>query len=199
MLQCICLSLKNIKAQQPKNEITKQIKRISQFISEITLLGTNKIFEKKKMNLNTVVEYSASLMSYLFESNKNIKMNINLFDEKIMVEMDINQFTKIITNLIKNSMDSIKDQGELIVSTFIHSFEWAAIEIKDTGCGIDKDEKNKIFQPFYTTKSGLKGTGLGLSIVKQIVENHDGIIKVNKNKPKGTIFTVYLPLFQEEI
>ena len=65
------------------------------------------------------------------------------------------------------------------------------ISISDSGRGIASHEKEKIFEPFYTTKDG--GTGLGLSIVHKIVENHDGVIKVESEVGKGSTFTILLP------
>ena len=65
------------------------------------------------------------------------------------------------------------------------------ISIADSGNGIPPQEKEKIFEPFYTTKEG--GTGLGLSIVHKIIENHNGVIKVESEMGKGSTFTIFLP------
>jgi signal transduction histidine kinase len=70
--------------------------------------------------------------------------------------------------------------------------EWMKIAITDPGSGIPPEEKEKIFEPFYTTKEG--GTGLGLSIVHKIVENHSGVIKVESEMGKGSTFTIFLPV-----
>jgi len=70
--------------------------------------------------------------------------------------------------------------------------EWIKISIIDSGSGIVPEEKDKIFEPFFTTKEN--GTGLGLSIVHKIIENHNGLIKVESELSRGTIFTVFLPV-----
>ena len=67
----------------------------------------------------------------------------------------------------------------------------SVIEIEDTGIGIEPDADNKVFEPFYTTKS--TGTGLGLSICKQIIEHHNGHISISSRKEQGTIVTIVLP------
>ena len=67
------------------------------------------------------------------------------------------------------------------------------IQIDDTGCGIAKAIQPKIFEPFFTTKETGKGTGLGLAIVAQVVEDHQGTIRVESKEGKGTTFTVSLP------
>ncbi|QQS37248.1 MAG: HAMP domain-containing protein [Ignavibacteriales bacterium] len=71
--------------------------------------------------------------------------------------------------------------------------EYAEIKIKDTGCGIPKDELPRIFEPFFSTK-GQKGTGLGLAVIWGIIDNHDGSISVESEQGKGTVFTVILPV-----
>jgi PAS domain S-box-containing protein len=70
--------------------------------------------------------------------------------------------------------------------------ECALVEIGDTGCGIEKGQEQRIFDPFYTTKTN--GTGLGLPLVKRTVNSHRGVIKVESSKEKGTTFKIYLPL-----
>ena len=67
------------------------------------------------------------------------------------------------------------------------------ISVKDNGVGIDEEQQQKIFEPFYTTKNKEDGTGLGLSIVKQIVERHGGEISVESQEGKGSTFTIILP------
>ena len=66
------------------------------------------------------------------------------------------------------------------------------IVVSDTGCGMDSEQVNRLFEPFYTTKSD--GTGLGLATVYRIVEAHDGKIQVSSIKGTGTVFTIFLPL-----
>jgi len=70
--------------------------------------------------------------------------------------------------------------------------EWLKISISDSGSGIASQEKEKIFEPFFTTKE--TGTGLGLSIVHKIIENHNGVIKVESELGKGSTFTILLPV-----
>ncbi len=69
--------------------------------------------------------------------------------------------------------------------------EWVKVSITDSGNGIPQEEKEKIFEPFFTTKEN--GTGLGLSIVHKIIENHNGLIKVESELGRGSTFTIFLP------
>jgi len=71
--------------------------------------------------------------------------------------------------------------------------KFITLSIKDTGIGIPEDIRDKIFDPFYTTKEGQGGTGLGLAVCSGIVKEHDGWIDVETNGGGGTVFHVYLP------
>jgi len=73
---------------------------------------------------------------------------------------------------------------------------WVKVAISDSGSGIAPHEKEKIFEPFYTTKEG--GTGLGLSIVHKIIENHQGMIKVESEVGRGSTFAIFLPADEDE-
>ena len=83
--------------------------------------------------------------------------------------------------------------GKLTVKTDI-SGNMADIRIKDTGCGIPKENREKIFQAFFTTKEDTKGTGLGLFASSQIIKRHGGRINIESEEGKGTIFIIKLPL-----
>lgn len=76
--------------------------------------------------------------------------------------------------------------------------QYVEVRIEDSGCGIDKENLDKIFDPFYTTK-GQKGTGLGLSVTWGVIDSHYGSIKVSSTKGKGTVFTIRLPLKRESL
>jgi signal transduction histidine kinase len=73
------------------------------------------------------------------------------------------------------------------------SILWAELKVSDTGCGIDRDKIDRIFDPFYTTKD--TGTGLGLSIVYKIVQDSGGVISAESEPGKGTVFSLYLSRF----
>ena len=74
--------------------------------------------------------------------------------------------------------------------------EYVEIKISDTGCGINREDISKIFEPFFSTK-GQKGNGLGLAVIWGIIDNHNGTINVESEVDKGTTFTIRLPLAQQ--
>ena len=95
-------------------------------------------------------------------------------------------------NIMLNAIDAMPDGGTLTVRTAHDSADgMVVVEIGDTGEGIPEDRLDKIFNPFFTTRS--TGTGLGLAIVQQIILEHNGRIKVRSRLGEGTAFTVSLP------
>jgi two-component system sensor histidine kinase PilS (NtrC family) len=127
--------------------------------------------------------------------------------EEIRVGIDPDQMKQVFWNLFINAAQSMSNGGKiqvqldkgnalgvtnLSVSSQVREKEWVRISIADSGNGISPEEKGKIFEPFFTTKEN--GTGLGLSIVHKIIENHNGLIKVDSELGRGSTFTVFLPV-----
>ena len=109
------------------------------------------------------------------------------------------QIEQVLVNLILNARQAMPQGGRLRLDVKENSAEGLAeIRLADTGCGIPKEKLRDIFQPFYTTKSpdeqGHGGTGLGLSICRQIIEQHNGRIRVESLVGRGSVFTIKLPL-----
>ncbi len=112
------------------------------------------------------------------------------------------QIEQILINLIINARQAMRDGGRLMVEVRENRpANIAEIRIADTGQGIPPDRLRKIFEPFFTTKTpdehGSGGTGLGLSVCRQIIEQHNGRIRVESVVGKGTTFTVKLPMTEE--
>lgn len=123
--------------------------------------------------------------------NVRIVMNLNCWDQRLTAN-EI-QLSQLFLNLILNGFHAMEPAGgNLSLST---SFDETHIHIRveDTGTGIPREIRGRIFEPFFTTKEAGKGTGLGLAIAAQVVEDHQGTIRVDSREGKGTAFTVSLP------
>ncbi len=101
-------------------------------------------------------------------------------------------------NLLLNAVQAIKEHGIITISTQLISNDnkqedFVEILIKDTGCGIPKENINRLFEPFFTTKPVGTGTGLGLSITYEIIKAHKGMVEVSSEVGKGTEISVILP------
>lgn len=110
---------------------------------------------------------------------------------KIMVNAD--QFRQVVVNLLNNACDAMEGPGKITVKTWMHN-EDLHLTIADTGHGLDADQVERIFDPFYTTKDVGRGTGLGLSVSLGIIESMGGTIGVQSMPGAGSAFTVILPV-----
>jgi signal transduction histidine kinase len=108
-----------------------------------------------------------------------------------VVLLDRETFQSALLNLVINAQQAMPDGGQLVVSTETTP-RGVALHLIDSGCGMDERTRAKIFQAFYSTKSG--GSGLGLAIARKIVEGHGGNIRVESEPGRGTQFTIELPV-----
>lgn len=106
------------------------------------------------------------------------------------IRLDKRSFHRAVLNLLLNAAQSMREGGELVVRTRLHGGE-VAIDLIDTGCGMDHETLRKIFDPFFSTKQG--GSGLGLPTVRKIIEGHGGRIAILSEPGQGTQFTLTFP------
>ena len=127
----------------------------------------------------------------MFSSYGNMQITLESQEPKLMVNLDKDQWVQVFNNLLKNATQACSETVNPRITVYLTQTEnGLKIEIKDNGCGIAKEEMDKIFTPHFTTKS--TGSGIGLSLVKQIVENHGGSITFISKQNKGTTFTIFL-------
>ncbi|MCG8468267.1 MAG: ATP-binding protein [Gemmatimonadetes bacterium] len=115
------------------------------------------------------------------------------YGELPMVECYPNRINQVFMNLLHNATQAMPDGGTLGVSTSTNGGR-VRIEVRDTGCGIERANLERIFEPGFTTKDGRVGMGLGLAISHQIVDQHGGTIAVDSELEEGTTFRVALPI-----
>ena len=143
---------------------------------------------KTQLEKTDIVEATKKVVE-IFEQN-NITLETS--NENIFVKLDKEQWIRVMTNLIKNSIQSIPYDRESIIQVKItESSKKVKIVVSDNGLGVSKKNREKIFEPKFTTKSD--GMGLGLGIVRSIINSHRGKISYKSKKNKGTDFTISLP------
>lgn len=113
------------------------------------------------------------------------------YDSHLFIQMDFDKMVQVFVNLINNSIQSMVESGTITIR-LLKVENKAVVEVRDTGVGIEEANLNKIFSPFYTTKSD--GTGLGLSIVQKIIQDHGGTIEAASSLNRETTFTICFPL-----
>ena len=113
---------------------------------------------------------------------KNIKVETEITAEDIVIICDKMQMKQALLNIIKNSIAAMEENGKIKIKAYVKN--GVNIEITDNGHGIEPENMDKIFKPFFTTRRN--GTGLGLSIVSNIINAHNGTISVNSKVNEGT-------------
>jgi signal transduction histidine kinase len=125
------------------------------------------------------------------QANKSGVEVVRYFDPDLpLVMLHSDSLQAALINLIKNALEAMPDGGQLVVRTYAPP-GGAAMDIIDTGCGMDETTAMKMFEPFYSTKSG--GSGLGLPTARKIIEAHGGRISVQSEANRGTKFMLEFP------
>lgn len=149
----------------------------------------------EKTSADILAGIETVLTLYQNQMKQSVTLNID-FEEipKILCYPD--ELNQVWTNLIHNSLQAMKNDGTLTIKGVKNGTD-LIVSITDTGPGIPEDVREKIFQPFFTTKPAGEGSGLGLDIVKRIVEKHHGKIEFQTQSGVGTTFSVTIPMVDE--
>lgn len=190
---------KSVKEDLP--EIINQVDKMSGIIDHMRVFTRRRAGEAKQMlDVNDALEGALKIIGQQLK-NHNIQLVRELGQGLPWVKGDPIMLEQVIMNLINNARDALdecnKEGKKLEIKTYkIDNQESIVIEVRDNGPGIPEDIKNKIFEPFVTSKEAGKGTGLGLSVSKRIVEEHKGKIEYESVLNEGTAFKVVLPIFK---
>ncbi|MDR2118452.1 MAG: response regulator [Tannerellaceae bacterium] len=130
----------------------------------------------------------------LVEQN-GITFELHVSDPSIQATVDAEALTKIISNLLSNALKHARTKMSLSACIENH---YLYIKVEDDGCGIPEKEQKKIFVPFYRVDHHLGGTGIGLSLVKLLVDAHQGMVEVESEPERGSVFTVTLPVCPDQ-
>jgi signal transduction histidine kinase len=185
--------------------VAEQTARITRIIQRLLDFTRRKVGQagKQEVNLNELSLTTMELLSSQFQSAR-VKTRLDRAEKLPRVAGDADRLQQVMINLLLNAVQAMPDGGTVALETKLvtrtrpgleGSAEqaFAAFTVRDSGIGIPADIRDKIFDPFYTTKEGRGGTGLGLAVCSGIVKEHDGWIDVEDADGGGTAFSVYLP------
>lgn len=200
-----------LQASLPKNplwhsyieKILKAANRASDLIKQILNFSLRTGQEKRPSEIQTVVREALQLMRASIPSKIEIRTEIDAACPRVMA--DTTQIYEVLINLCTNAYHAMRDQNDGILKVVLSadrvesdngmkSGDYVRLEITDTGCGIEKNLLDRIFEPYFTTKPPGEGTGIGLAVVSGIVRNHNGYIRVCSEPRKGATFRIYLPV-----
>ena len=211
---CELLEMQELTEKQKNyvKNIYQSAKKSSELIKKLLQFGRAEDYGNQRFDLIDVVNDAKDIISHTTKNKNKINFTTNLKDAFILG--NISSIENSIINLMKNGIDAMSESGSLyidltaeyldsvpensILSTTPDGYYYK-IEIKDEGTGISDEIKEKIFNPFFTTKDKQKGTGLGLSTVLSTVLEHEGLITVSSKKGIGSKFTLYFKTLEEPV
>ena len=186
-------------------QIEEAGRRAAALTRQLLLFARKQPAELAPCDLGTIVAEHAKLLRRLI--GENVELVLELATEPLPIVADVNMVEQVAMNLVVNSRDAMPRGGTLTLRTARATLDsaaaaahlcppgdYAALVVRDTGCGIPAAHRPHIFEPFYTTKPSGQGTGLGLSTVLGIVQQHHGGIALESEEGRGTQFSIYLPL-----
>jgi signal transduction histidine kinase len=181
--------------------VERGIKHLNKLVVDVTQYSRQKELERSAVDLHESLERSIDLVTDKIRE-KNATLEKHYAGAAIVGQWDPYQLRQVFVNVIANAVDASQENSAVLISTEILAPEangdgqpprnYARITIADQGKGMDKATRDRIFEPFFSTKK--RGTGLGLAIVKQIVEQHGGRISVASEPGKGSQFNIDLPV-----
>jgi nitrogen-specific signal transduction histidine kinase/ActR/RegA family two-component response regulator len=195
-------------------KILQSTEKGAAIIQDLLTLARRGVAASDVVDLNQVV--SDFLKTPVFERMKNLNPLITfrtVCDQNLLnIKGSLVHLEKTLINLVSNAAESISGTGEVTIRTEsryldkplrgydeVREGDYAVLTVSDTGMGIPAENREKIFEPFYTKKTmGRSGTGLGLAIVWGTVKDHNGYIDVQTEVGEGTTFTLYFPATREE-
>lgn len=174
-------------------DIYTQVERASGTVKNLldfTRLEQSKI---ETLVVNEVIQSSLQLVNNERVLNA-VEIELDLTDNLPKVKGNVRNLQQVFLNLFLNGIQAMPEGGRLSIHTNETSDGYVKINVTDNGCGISKENIEKVFDPFFTTKDVGKGTGLGLSVSYGIIQNIGGRISVDSEEGKWTTFSVYLPV-----
>ena len=189
--------------------IKQNANRAAGLVRQLLAFSRQQTLRPQVLQLGDVVSELSILLGRLL--NENIELTLDQASELWPVKADLHQFEQVIINLAVNARDAMPDGGKLVIRTAnvgesealalqprqLPPGEYVLIQVIDTGTGMSDEVREKIFEPFFSTKEVGRGTGLGLSTVYGIVKQTGGYVFADSAVGRGTTMSVYLPRYVE--
>lgn len=191
-------------------QIKQNGNRAANLVRQLLAFSRQQTLQPKVLNLVDVLSELTNLLRRLIGAQ--VKLDMVHGRDIGLVKVDQGQLEQVIINLVVNARDAMQQKGTVTIKTYsLHqekpilrgqdempAGEYVTIEVADTGCGIPKENIQRIFEPFFSTKEVGSGTGLGLSTVYGIVRQTGGFVGVDSVVNKGSTFTIYLPSYKND-
>ncbi len=191
--------------------IIESADRAKELIKQILTYSRKESHKLEPLAPNFIIRESLKLLRATLPANIEIKEDIDC--EKKFILADPTKIQQVIMNLCTNALHTMEETGgtltvtlsnhlpsdkDTVVAGEISSGQFLKLSVSDTGQGLEPDDIERIFDPYFTTKPVDKGTGLGLSVIDGIVKDYKGFIEVNSSVGQGSTFNVYFPVLNVE-
>lgn len=190
--------------------VDTNVSKLDELTRELTLFGRKPECEYRPMDLHATIAEVLSEATPTLDGD--IDLDVTLAERILLLRGENAPIASMIDHLVRNAADAMPDGGTLSVTTSIIAPDsiptdrfpgasprtWTELCVSDTGIGMDPETREKIFEPFFSTKKKGQDTGLGLTLVLKIVEDHGGHVEVESRAGEGTDVRVFLPLLTED-
>ena len=185
--------LRNIKEEKNKKKlgiIIDEVERLENLLARLKEYYSPPPSVSDRINISKIIKDISSLIKGELE-DREIILRVDIPEHELYIKGNEEKLRQVIINIMRNGIEAMENGGELHLS-LQKKGDLVEIRITDTGRGIPENIQDKIFLPFFTTKSG--GSGLGLGISKKIVEDHNGSLSFKTKEGEGTTFIIRLPV-----
>lgn len=175
--------------ERSTNTIIKEVEGLRRLVDAFSRLGKMPEINKEPTDLRSVIDDVVAL----YRDYKGLFVKVEAPAEISPADLDGEQFKRVLINLFDNAIEAMGDRGNIVVRINPEvEMNRVFISVADDGPGIKDEDKERLFQPYFSTKKD--GTGLGLAIADKIIADHGGQIRVRDNAPAGSVFTIELPI-----
>ena len=190
-----------LEVQDAFDEIHTAGERAAELTGQLLAIGRRQVLSPEDLDWNDRLSTSVRLLRRLIP--EHIALQFHPTDASTLVRADPAQLDQIVMNLCLNARDAVSDGGRITISTLTErgsngSPDVVVLRVRDDGPGIPEEYRDRIFDPFFTSKENGEGTGLGLSMIYGIVQQHGGSVRVDSSTEGGSCFEVRLPASQAE-
>lgn len=197
------------KRRQELDQVLVGARRAKELVQQILAFSRKTEQLKRPLQISLIIKEALKMLRASIPSTVEIRQNIS---SEGTVLADPSQIHQVIMNLCTNAYQAMRETGGILAVSLMEITiaekdenygelvpgRYLKFAVSDTGCGISPEIREKIFEPYFTTKKTGEGTGLGLAVVHGIVKSHHGHISVYSEPGNGTTFHVYLPLVEEK-
>ncbi len=170
--------------------IIRQVEELKRLVDEFSNFARMPAANLAPANIREIIREAVTLYS---EAHRDIDIVFNDNDKIPIFNIDREQIKRVLINLLDNAIAALDEKGEIVIDlSYDAVLEIVRIVVADNGKGIPPEHKDRLFEPYFSTKK--QGTGLGLAIVNTIISDHNGFIRIQDNEPRGTKVIIELPV-----